>query len=89
MNEDVFAALCANLQCAPDDQLDPQMVEKVKAWSVPAKALEILEVLDLSIYGAAASGLVISALQALLEFALQRDGQTLNSIIPQATWRAQ
>lgn len=85
----MFHPLIDHILSAPPEQLDPQMVEKIKSWSTPATPLEILEVLDASIYGALASGIVIAALQALLGVALQRENQTLDDIVAQATWRTQ
>lgn len=72
---------------APDTQLDSSVKELVKNWSEPATSLQVLEALDKTIYGSLGSGFTVKVLQMVLEEALIRENQTLESILPQAYWR--
>jgi hypothetical protein len=59
----------------------------VEKWSSPAKAIEILEVLDWCINGSLASGLVVTLLQKLYDAALETEGVTHADMEKLATWR--
>lgn len=72
---------------APDYQLDESMKEKIKAWSNPIKAIEILEVLDHCIHASLASGFIIKTLQLLYDIALRDEGTTHEEVVKSATWR--
>ena len=75
------------LSKAPDSQLDSTMVVLVNKWSTPPTALEILEVLDWSIFGSLASGVVIQLLQHEYSNACVRENTTHEEVIKNATWR--
>ena len=72
---------------APDSQLDASMKPLVEKWSSPAKAIEILEVLDWCIHGSLASGLVVTLLQKLYDAALETEQVTHADMEKLATWR--
>lgn len=72
---------------APDSQLDASMKPLVEKWSSPAKAIEILEVLDWCIHGSLASGLVVTLLQKLYYAALEAEGTTHAEVEKLAVWR--
>ena len=72
---------------APDTQLDPAMVERVRAWDEPPTALQVLEVVDLCIFGSLASGAVVTVLQYELEDAIAREGTTRQELVKHAVWR--
>lgn len=63
------------------------MVDKVRTWSDPPKAIEILEVLDISIHESLASGAVIALLQGLYKEACEKEGTTNEEVVKGATWR--
>jgi hypothetical protein len=63
------------------------MVELVRSWNDPPKALEVLEVLDLSIHGGLASEFVVQVLQVEFEAALAREAMTQEQIVAYASWR--
>lgn len=79
--------LVKHLAIAPASQLDPSMVELLKGWSDPPKAIEILEVLDRSIYSSLASGTVIAVLQVLYKIALRHENTTHADMLSKVTWR--
>ena len=70
-----------------DASLDAKMIELIKNWSIPFKAIEILEVLDKSIHGALASGDIINIFQIMLNRALKNENITHDELIKQADWR--
>lgn len=72
---------------APDYQIDESMKEKIKSWSDPIKAVEILEVLDHCIFASLASGFIIKTLQLLYDIALRDEGTTHEEVVKSATWR--
>lgn len=76
-----------DLMDAPDSQLDASMVDKIRTWSDPPTALQILEVVDDCIFGGLASGFVVSLLQVYLEATMAYEGTTLPELVKQATWR--
>lgn len=76
------------LLCQGSEQLlDPLMHPKIRAWSEPATALQILEVLDECIYSALASGFMVATLQTLYKMACDREGTTHDEVVKLATWR--
>ena len=81
------ATLKTLLLTAPDSQLDASMVELVKLWNDPPSALQVLEVLDLSIHGGLASKVVILSLEMAFEAALAREGMPIQELVQYATWR--
>jgi len=72
---------------APDTQLDRSMVELVKRWSDPPKAIEILEVLDKTIYSSLASDMVVTTLRIAYESACKSEGVTHHEMAVRAHWR--
>jgi len=74
---------------APDSQLDSCMFPLIEKWDEPLPtSLQILEVLDQCIYSALASGFIISAMQAMYDTSLEKEGKTHEDNLPYATWRA-
>lgn len=72
-----------------DSQLDASMFEKIRSWSDPPTALQILEVLDACIFSGLASGFVVKLLQVYLESTMAHEGTTLDKLVEHATWRNQ
>jgi hypothetical protein len=70
-----------------DDQIDVKGRELIAKFSDPPTSLEILEVLDKSIFYAWASGFVIRVLEILYEQALRRENKKNEDNTPFATWR--
>lgn len=85
--QDLLRQMREMLTIAPNEQLDSQMKLLVYKWSDVPTALQILEVLDTSIYAALASGFTIGVLQSTLEVAMKEENTTLEALIPLATWR--
>lgn len=80
------------LLAAPEHEnglFDVSMKPRVRAWSDPPKAVEILEVLDLCINGALASGVVIGLLRLGYQQACATEGVTHAQLLPLATWRGE
>jgi DNA-binding transcriptional ArsR family regulator len=77
----------AMLLQAPDSQLDHSMFPLIEKWDEEPTSLQILEVLDQCIFAALASGFTVTVLQAMLNQTLVKEKQTLDDILPQATWR--
>jgi hypothetical protein len=72
---------------APDTQLDASMFPLIEKWDEPAKAIQILEVLDQCVYASLASGFTIRLLQMLYDAALVNEKITHEDVVPLATWR--
>lgn len=72
---------------APDTQLDASMKPLIEKWDKPAKARQILEVLDRCIFSALASGLIVTSLQLLYDEACKAEGITHEEVIEDAPWR--
>jgi hypothetical protein len=70
-----------------NDSLDSNMKPLIEAWSDPPTSLQILEVLDKCIFGALASGFVITTLQFLYKDALTLEGKKHTDNEPLAYWR--
>lgn len=76
------------LLIAPEEQLDKSMRPLIEKWDDKnIKPIQILEVLDHCIYAALASGFTINLLQTMLDMALVNEGQKLEDILSEATWR--
>lgn len=80
-------ALIAHLLTAPDHVLDAQAKPLIEKWSMPIKAIEVLEVLDMCARYAWASGFVMKVLHSLLVDALQRESTTYEQCVQKAVWR--
>ena len=81
--------LIEKLKEAPDDQLDFSMIELINKWNAPPTALQILEVLDRSVYSSLASKFVISVLELLFKSALERENLVITDLLSSATWRTE
>lgn len=80
-------SLKAMFLIAPNSQLDTSMKPLVEQWDDEPTAIQILEVLDQCIYAGLASGFTVTAMQMMLDRALQRENSTLDDLVPLATWR--
>ena len=77
-----------DMLCQLDDRnLDASMFPLIRKWDVPAKAIQILEVLDHCIHGSLASGFIVKTLQVLYDIALKNENVTHEQLVPLATWR--
>lgn len=72
---------------APDHHLDPVMKPYVEKWSDPPTALQVLEVLDLCISDAMASGFIVTVLQALYDITCKEEKTTHDDVVKLAVWR--
>ncbi len=72
---------------APPEQLDPCVFPMIERMSEPAKAIEILEVLDAVIYEALGSGFMVQALEHLYNVTLENEGTTHAEVVKGAHWR--
>jgi hypothetical protein len=59
----------------------------MEEWPDSPSSLQILEVLDKSIYGSLASGFVVSLLQWMYDSTLKHENKTHEDNVPLATWR--
>lgn len=83
-NEESLKSL---LITAPEDQLDPVLVDLVKTWGDEPTSLQILELLDKAAYSAGASEFVMHVLQEFLRLALIEENTTYEAVVAQAYWR--
>jgi len=72
---------------APDSQLDVSMRPLIKKWDDEPTALQILQVLDMCIFGSLASGFTVQLLQTMYDEAIRREGTTREAVEKLATWR--
>ena len=72
---------------ASDNVLDDRMKVRMREWSDPPKAVEVLEVLDNCINGSLATGVAVAALQALYDQQCLFEGTTHDAVVKLATWR--
>jgi len=79
--------LLPGLLDAPEGQLDPSLKLKIRAWSNPPQAIEILEVLDLCVHGSLGSGFTVTLLDMMLQDAIRVEGTTYEAVGALATWR--
>lgn len=70
-----------------DRSLDPAMKEKMRGWSDPPRAIEVLEVVDKIIFGSLATGVILSTLQMGLDQLIEREGITHEELVKDAVWR--
>lgn len=78
------------LLSAPDDRhspVDPSLKKLIALWDDPPTALQVLHVLDMAIFGALASDLVVTVLQTVYRTRLEAEGITHEQLVPLATWR--
>lgn len=75
------------LLSAPDGQIAHSLFPLIEQWDDEPTSLQILEVIDKSIYSALASSFVLKVLNIFLEQALERESKTLEDLVPLATWR--
>ena len=72
---------------ASDRQVSTEVKSIIEKWEVPAKAIEILEALDMAVHTGGASNFVITVLEALLDAALKIENCTYESLLTEAIWR--
>ena len=70
-----------------ETHLDPSMRQLIEKWSAPAKAIEVLEVLDKCIHGSLASGVVVACLQMLYAECCKHENIGHEVVAVGATWR--
>lgn len=58
---------------APEGNIDPFLMDKIKLWDDEPTALQILEVLDNAVYAASASDMVIHILQMMFEIRTEEE----------------
>lgn len=87
MDNVAYNDIKSSLMNLSDASLDASMIELIKNWSIPFKAIEILEVLDKSIFSSLASGTIIVLLQALLDESLKNENITHEKLVKNAYWR--
>lgn len=87
IRRDQMEDMKALLLSAPDGQLDEQMKPLIKKWDTPAKAIQILEVLDHCVHASLASGFTVRLLQMLYDAALTNEKTTHEEVVKLATWR--
>lgn len=75
------------LLAAPDGQLDESAKTMIRLWDDVPKAVQILKVLDISIYAALGSGIAITVMQVMYEHALKTEGITREDVVRLAYWR--
>lgn len=73
--------------CAPNDQIDDTLKDRIKEWEKVPQAIEILQALDYAINYSLASDFSISVLDIALKLALENENKTIENILPQAWWR--
>lgn len=81
------SALVKLLLQSSDYALDGQLKALIRGWSNPPKAIEVLEVVDLGIHGARATGIVIASLQALYDQQCAAECTSHEEVVKRATWR--
>lgn len=77
-------SFCAKLS---DRSLDGRIKPRIAAWSEPATALEVLEVLDLCINGSLCSSFELHLFNMLLSEACAREKCTRGDLEALAVWR--
>lgn len=82
-----YGELITLLLQSSDTQLDPKMLPYIQKWSNPPTALQILEVLDLCIFGALASGFIVKLLQVLYDQRCVEENVVHEDLVKLATWR--
>ena len=80
-------ALVAFLKAAPHGEIDTFAVDKMKTWGELPSSLEVLEILDMCIYGALASPIAITAIKQLYSYLLESENKTHDDNVPYAHWR--
>lgn len=75
------------LLSAPPEHLDGSVKPLIEKWGEAPTSLQLLEVLDVCIYGAMASTFTVALLQNLYDFAVVDEGTTHELNIPLASWR--
>ena len=75
------------LLSAPDESLDESAKVMIRLWDDVPTAVQILKVLDISIYAALGSGTAITVMQVMYKEALKNEGTTHEEIVKLAYWR--
>ncbi len=87
MSENKDDVLKHLLLSAPDSQLDISLKHMIEKWTIPIKAINVLELLDNIVYTGGASGFVINILNRLLQTCLVDEEITYEELIKFASWR--
>lgn len=76
------------LQCPVDSRLmEPSLVNDIKKWSDPPRAIEVLETLDKIVHCGLCAPMIHMLYEKLLEEQMESEGTTLPELTKLATWR--
>lgn len=88
MNNFDFVGLIELLLAAPYGQIDPSMLALIEQWDRPIpKSIQVLEVIDKSIYSALCSDFVIGVMNVIYDQALIAENLTHDDVVKHASWR--
>ncbi len=73
--------------CAPDDQIDDTLKDRIKEWGKVPEAIEVLQALDYAVNYSLASDFSVSVLEIALKLALENENKKIEDILPNAWWR--
>lgn len=73
--------------CAPNEQIDNTLKEKIKEWTKVPKSIEILKTLDYAVHYSLASKFSLETLEVALKLALDNENKKIEDILPNAWWR--
>jgi hypothetical protein len=82
-----YNELVGLLKVAPSNHLDPIALAKINIWDDMPSSIQVLEVLDMCIYGSLGSALTVAVLQALYDMLLKMENITHEDNLQFATWR--
>ena len=72
---------------APSGQIDPSVLPLIAEWDDEPTSLQVLKVIDVCIYGGAASGVAVGLLQGLYSQLCSKENITHEHNVPLAVWR--
>lgn len=76
------------MQCPADSRMmEPSLLEDIKKWSDPPRAIEVLETLDKIVYGSLCAPMIQMLYEKLLDEQIEAEGTTMEDLIKLATWR--
>jgi hypothetical protein len=75
------------LKIAPPSHLDSIAVDKIKTWDESLTSIQVLEVLDMCVYGALASPIAMATIKQLYDDLLISENKTHDDNVPHAHWR--
>jgi hypothetical protein len=82
-----YEELVTLLLQSPDTHLDAKVLPYIQKWSTPPTALQVLEVLDLCIFGSLASGFTTRLLQSLYDQRCREENTSHEVLAKLASWR--